>query len=568
MGHALSALVRFLGRTVLLLAAIVLLLAAAQWLRGEWPHLRRIANELPLLEQKQAELSRRQQAMARRLTLELGRLGGAGLAQIDARLRGVERDIARLEREDAAARARVSLLSAALEGGRALPEQLFQAALRGVELELRRQEAAHLRGLRARAEVLLNRQAALARLERLRRAHAAAYGAWQDGVRRRAALEADAGLWGKLAFTPSYRQLRVLDARVAGLRAASERAHQDYLAQRTLIRQLPSAPDPSAFRVDEARLAAAGAPLREALEQVRGMAAASQAWKAWRVVGPLLPTAVLILSGCWLSLAAMRALFYFVLAPLAARRPPAVIAAGGPGAGIAMRRSAVAQTLRLAPGDELLVRPDYCQSQPAAAQVATRLLLDWRRPLTSLAARLWMLKRLRGAEELSIVLSPTADALDEIALLEIPAGQALVLQPRALAGMILPAGRPPAIRSHWRIKTLHAWLTLQLRYLAFEGPATLVLKGCRGVRIESAAAGRMLSQDASLGFSAHARYATVRAEPFLPYLLGRQPLLLDRFAGAQACFVYEEVPRSAQPGRWRNNPLGVLFDAGLKAFGI
>ena len=143
-----------------------------------------------------------------------------------------------------------------------------------------------------------------------------------------------------------------------------------------------------------------------------------------------------------------------------------------------------------------------------------------------------------------------------------------MLQPRALAGMILPAGRPPAIRSHWRIKTLHAWLTLQLRYLAFEGPATLVLKGCRGVRIESAAAGRMLSQDASLGFSAHARYATVRAEPFLPYLLGRQPLLLDRFAGAQACFVYEEVPRSAQPGRWRNNPLGVLFDAGLKAFGI
>jgi hypothetical protein len=138
--------------------------------------------------------------------------------------------------------------------------------------------------------------------------------------------------------------------------------------------------------------------------------------------------------------------------------------------------------------------------------------------------------------------------------------------------MVYRTGRRPAVRSHWRLGTLHAWLTLQLRYLAFEGPATLVVKGCRGVRLEGAGggpgAGRNISQDATLGFSAHARYTTVRAEPFLPYLTGRQPLFHDSFAGPDARFLYEEVPRTARAGRRSNNPFEVLLDAALKAFGI
>jgi hypothetical protein len=232
------------------------------------------------------------------------------------------------------------------------------------------------------------------------------------------------------------------------------------------------------------------------------------------------------------------------------------------------RISAVSHSLALAPGEELLIRPDYCQSQPAGVLVATRLLFDWRRPLSSLAARLWMLKRLRATAAAEVVVSATSDPLDEIALLTLAPGESFVLQPRGLAGMVHRTGQRPAIRSHWRLGTLHAWLTLQLRYLSFEGPATLVLKGCRGVRQEVAGAGRTISQDATLGFSAHARYTTVRAEPFLPYLAGRQPLFHDSFAGQDACFLYEEVPRSAQAGGRRNNPFEVLFDAALKAFGI
>ena len=60
----------------------------------------------------------------------------------------------------------------------------------------------------------------------------------------------------------------------------------------------------------------------------------------------------------------------------------------------------------------------------------------------------------------------------------------------------------------------------------------------------------------------------MRAEPFLPYLRGRQALLHDTFAGVDAWYLYEEVPRNASPDRQKSNPLEVLLDAGLKAFGI
>ncbi len=143
-----------------------------------------------------------------------------------------------------------------------------------------------------------------------------------------------------------------------------------------------------------------------------------------------------------------------------------------------------------------------------------------------------------------------------------------MLQPRGLVGIIHKAGQRPNIRSHWRVGTLHAWLTLQLRYLAFEGPVTLIVKGCRGVRLESASNGRTISQDATLGFSTNAMYATVRADPFIPYLRGRQSLFHDKFNGQDAYYLYEEVPRNARPDGQRRNPLEVLVDASLKAFGI
>ena len=118
------------------------------------------------------------------------------------------------------------------------------------------------------------------------------------------------------------------------------------------------------------------------------------------------------------------------------------------------------------------------------------------------------------------MISATADPLSEVGVLALPAGCAIVLQPRSLVGVLQPRDRPLRITSHWRLGTLHGWLSLQLRYLVFHGPATLIVKGCRGVRIERAGDGRRINQAATLGFSANLRYSTTRAATFFPYLPG------------------------------------------------
>jgi hypothetical protein len=109
------------------------------------------------------------------------------------------------------------------------------------------------------------------------------------------------------------------------------------------------------------------------------------------------------------------------------------------------------------------------------------------------------------------------------------------------------------ITRHWRLGSLHAWLTLQLRYLVFHGPCRLILKGCRGVRAEEPRADqpRMINQAATIGFSANLDYRNTRCETFVSYLRGKEALFNDLFAGGPGRFVYEEVPGNHRAGSGR-----------------
>lgn len=560
-GHFFSALFQAVRRNLMLFAMIVLVLVAGKWVRSEWVHVQNVVGDLPVLQAAQRDVSHRQTALAHGLSGQMARLSGASVQQLDAHISELDSEISLLQR----APATVSLASGALV------QQLQQRAMRGVEIEARRQARAHLMNLRTHAAVLIDRQAALRQREQLRLNHVRAHAALQQTEQQLAQSRATGGVLARLPFTSGYRQVQRLERDAISLRAANSRASREYLAQQAVLERLTIPVALSQFEFDAQRLAEAGQPLRERLRQAEALAATSRLWQAYRIVRPVLPLALALLAGWWLIPAAMRALFYFVLAPLAERRPPMVISATQ-GMARAARDgsiiSALSHRLTLDPDHELLIRPDYCQSQAAGVRFTTRWLFDWRNPFTSIAAQLYMLKRVRTQHAAAIVVSATAEALDEVALLEIAPGGAMVLQPRALVGMLYKSGQRPTIRSHWRLGTLHAWLTLQLRYLAFEGPVTLIVKGCRGVRLESAATGRSISQDATLGFSADARYATVRADPFIPYLRGRQPLFHDKFDGVHACYLYEEVPRNARRGGGQRNPLEGLLDAGLKAFGI
>ncbi|HSJ77597.1 MAG TPA: hypothetical protein VK913_02580, partial [Erythrobacter sp.] len=263
---------------------------------------------------------------------------------------------------------------------------------------------------------------------------------------------------------------------------------------------------------------------------------------------------------------AYRVIAYHVLAPMAARWPPMRFGAAGtdppaPGS----EKSAVSVTITLGPYDEALVRQDYLQSSSLTGAKRTRWLLDWGHPFTSFASGMRFLTAVRGAGE-RVTVSAVKDPFAELAVLAVPEGAACVLRPSALAGVVQTAGEPLRITSHWRVFSLPALLTWQWRYLAFHGPARLVVKGGRGVRIEPAERGRIVGEGQIIGFTAGLAYAVIRSETFWPYFFGREVLLKDRLEAGDGVVLIEEAPLAGRSGIRRG--FEGMADAVLKLGGI
>lgn len=294
-----------------------------------------------------------------------------------------------------------------------------------------------------------------------------------------------------------------------------------------------------------------------------------------RVAGQM-RSALLILLAIIATPFAIRTLFYFVLAPIAERRAAIRIAAPetGPEKGpqppalplLPAEPSRISLAVSLEAGEELLVRQDYLQTSPVEAEKATRWLLDYRHPFSSLATGLVFLTRLRGGG--STTVSAVRDPFAEIAQITLPEGASCVLHPRALVALVQPVDRTMQITSHWRLFSLNAWLTMQLRFIAFHGPGRLIVKGGRGVRVERAQAGRVFGQDQLVGFSADLAYSVTRTETFAPYLFGREQLFKDKVESGGGVLVIEEAPLAGRTGGEVRRGLEGAFDAGMKALGL
>lgn len=279
-------------------------------------------------------------------------------------------------------------------------------------------------------------------------------------------------------------------------------------------------------------------------------------------------TALLILLGIIAMPFIIRTLFYYVLGPLAERRPsirisiPGLSAAPDPVA----EPSRVSIPITLGHGEEVLIRQDYLQTSAVEGEKATRWLLDYRHPLSSIAAGLGFLTRIRGkgTSTISAVRDPFAE-LTEIAL---PGDSACVIHPRALVALVQPIGKTMRITSHWRLFNLNAWLTMQLRFFVFHGPGRIVVKGGRGVRVERAEKGRIFGQDQLVGFSADLAYSVTRTETFAPYLFGREQLFKDKVQDSGGILIIEEAPLAGRKGGEVRRGLEGAFDAGMKAFGL
>lgn len=303
------------------------------------------------------------------------------------------------------------------------------------------------------------------------------------------------------------------------------------------------------------------------MKRLEDQAQASVLIVAWRSVREVLPEALAILVAAAALPILVKAALYFLVAPLAARRPSIRLWPGDRGDVHTLARSAVSQEIQVKPGQELLVAPEALQSTPHHAAKRTRWLLSRRLPLSSLASGLVGLTEIRVARPDSALVSATGGAEFEIALIGVERGSALVLRPRSLRGLLQETAAPVRITRHWRFG-LTAWLTLQFRYLIFHGPAVFIVQGARGVRLETAGRGRGINQAATIGFSPALAYGVARSETFGAYLFGKQALFNDSFEGGRGVHLHEEMLPSVGARDPTGRALQGVGDALMKLVGL
>lgn len=574
MSRALSESLGWLRRQALSYLVIVALLIVGSWLFNEYRRAQTGASELQeagsvvqqhetAAAQARDRVALAERALAAHVAVASGARDLAQQAQVDA------------ERERDAHRAR-HWPWAGLYG----PEALAQGRLLDAQATaLQRAARAAQEGLDA-AEALQDSAATLRRL---------------DDEARNKRVEADRlrAQWRRLsAAHPIAQQLpwAPVGAELDRLKAEVERLQQEAVAAHKRKNDIAAAAARSREVADWLRertaLDRADAALQAARAQQATRAQALER-NAWRRLKSLLHRflddksgvfviALVVLLGALFSRVAIKLLLYYVVAPLASRRPPVrllgafdarafarAVSGSAPG-----RISGESLTVHLVAGEELLVRPDYLQSSSERSGKRTVLLLNPALPFTSLLSGMYLLTRVCAPEGDDLVLSPTQDAFDELCMIELPAGAAFVLQPRALAGVVQPQGQRVRVTRHWRIGSLQAWLTFQLRFLVFHGPCRLILKGRRGVRMEAAGGGRLIDQAATLGFDASVPWSNARCETFVPYWLGKDRLFNDRFGGIDGSYVYEERPLDRRGNLLLGRGLEGMSEAVLKLFGI
>jgi len=586
MQNLLGFLLRWLGRNLLNLLLIVALLLGVRLVWDEWQQLEQQSQSLRVLRDASASLGRARDEASADIAHRV--------PAADAPLVAVTRQLGELEVALVLKQAERDALWNAHPVERLLPTTPTYRRLVEMDLQiaLGQQGLGHARRLH---DFLAGPMQAEARLVDLRGQLAQAEFELAQNKHEQWRLSlAQPWAW-QIPLTPAWTRMKALEAteRRLGPLGADMRAR--VAAQQTLIEALRGRQGPPGFAIESAPLDRLLAPYDEEIGRIEALLEGSALRRLLRPVIEVLPQALAILAAVLLSPLLVKGLAYCVVAPLATRRPPlqllpdesgaltAITAQGGGRSASAVdgtpalaalltpaddRISAPSLSLRLAPGQQLLLRPQYLHGTPLEADKDTRWLLDWRMPLTSLAAGMVGLLRVRVGRVQRITVSSTTDPLAEFACIEVPAGAALVLQPRCLAGVVQPGQAPVKISRHWRLGHLSAWLTLQLRFLVFHGPVQLIVQGPRGVRMEAVSSGRSVNQAATLGFSARLAYAVARNETFPSYLFGQRALFQDRWTGDRGHVVVAETPAPSGRGGLFGRGLEGALDTLLKAFGV
>lgn len=575
MHSALTPLIRLISRNLVALVTIALVLVLGNLIRDKWRELKLARADLMTLSSSDDAVQQYQQTEVEALKARVAGYRQASIDTMDGRISALKITLAASELANTA-----PLLTLPLPQSSQVADRVLVYFKDKLTNEMARQELHYLQRLRTYVAIELDQKAGTQKLEQLRREHVQIYTAYVENMRARQQLTWPDSMWIKIPLIrldiPHLNALEMEHQRLLSSNAQAAAAYQDQHKALLRIKTIAQSPE---FLINQVGIIGASAPLREARAKAQAVVAQDWGSRLLKPILDMLPMALLILLLAILGRLAVKVLFYYVLAPMATKLAPICLERKAVGQiasrdgmallpGAAVPASAVSQTVYLENDEQLLILPDHIQSVPLGGSKKTKWLLDWTCPWTSLISGMYALTCIRTDNREALVLSASENPISEIALITLPAGAAMVFHPRGMVGVIYPSATPLKITRRWRLGSLHAWLTLQLRYLIFHGPVTLIVSGSRGVRIEPAGQGRMISQASTLGFSANLNYTTVRCETFFPFYQGKTALLQDAFAGSDGYYVYDETPRASQKSGRVERGLEGITDAILKVFGI
>ncbi|UXC90747.1 hypothetical protein EGM87_17265 [Sphingobium sp. RSMS] len=531
-----------------------------------------LANELPAkLSDWKAEAVRAKQ-LARELETDLPNFDKAAHDAIhaadaeiaslkrasDARLATAERDIAQ-RTEDANRRVLINPKIAIFKGQADQIVASYHAKY--IELPLLKRASQLIEIRRENFRNVRTRQAQISSLRQAHALHAAKIAAFNKRAGERNALQrqADAQLRARVCRSVDLpfgcglvREVKKRDAALTVERLQLEQDAQDLRDRKAAMRELALRREQFA---DGAAIARSATDAYAAEVNRQSRQAGDYTWN--RVTDAFQRysgTAFWILLGAVLVPILHKLFAFLVIAPFAARASPVRLRNGGQP--LVATASGKSVDVAIDCDSELLLRSGL-QSSSVDIRGSDQYLLDCRMPLTCFAAGLFNLQRLRSDRPDHIVVTGT-DENHRLALITVPEDGAIVLQPRALLGLVKPRGRRLVITRPWRVRWLISWITAQFRYVVFHGPCTLIVQGQSGVQVEDAARGRMINKRLTLGFDAGLAYGAARSASFLPYLRGEASLFNDRFHGT-GFYLYEQ--RAAGMGK------GGLWGRGLKGIG-
>jgi len=292
----------------------------------------------------------------------------------------------------------------------------------------------------------------------------------------------------------------------------------------------------------------------------------SSSWEQLKVYLPI-SLAILLLGPI-----ALKAFVYYAIAPLVAAAKPIRFAEGSKG-DPAIGQSGVSASIKLRDGERIWVREAFLQASDESLSKRTRFLLDWRFPVTCIAAGLVELTELSvdGEENEGSLTVSTQDKPDlEIAVVDLKEGESMIIRPSFVAALAGEMGERVDIRRRWRFGAAQSWITLQFRYFEFIGPCRIGLAGTRGVRVEvienPKGKGRRANQDSTIGFTPSLSYGAARAETFWAYFRGFNPLFDDVFSG-EGIFLCQEISKGSEAMHARRF-WGGLKEGFLKILGV